>query len=387
MMECLHLIAGLNKASGGPSRSVTALCDALATGGVFVTLATQRPRSERMDNLVLPGNGKVDLRVYDAFNLLRSTLTPGYNQLVSRLVKENNLKLVHSHGLWLQCNRVAASVARRHGIPHIVSPRGMLEPRAFNHRSWKKFPFWHLWQRKALRDASLFCATAQQEADGIRALGFRQPIAVIPNGVDIPELASRATAVAEIKTALFLSRIHPIKGLLELVEVWSQVRPVGWRCVIAGPDEEGHEAVIKRAVQQAGLTEQFEFVGPVYGERKATLMQSADLFVLPTHSENFGIAIAEALACGVPVITSKGAPWECLTTHKCGWWVDRGVGPLEIALREACALPREVLQNMGSRGRVLMEREFSWQSVAESMKAVYAWVQNGGTAPDCVRFD
>ena len=387
MIECLQIIANVNLSGGGPSRSVTSLCDALAASGISLSLASQKTSHENNDDLLLPVDKRVGVQTYDAYKLARTIFTPSYDRLISSLVQQKNISLIHSHGLWLQCNRVAAGVSRRQLIPHIVSPRGMLEPWAFNYRYWKKFPFWHLWQRQALLDASLFCATADQEADSIRALGFNQPIAVIPNGVDIPELAKSTSPVAETKTALFLSRIHPKKGVKELVDAWSRVRPVGWKCVIAGPDEEGHESVIKQAVLNAGLENQFEFVGPVYGEAKAGLMNSADLFILPTYTENFGIAIAEALAYGIPVITTKGAPWECLVSNNCGWWVDIGVDSLEAAMREAFVLSRETLSDMGKRGRVLMESEYSWQSVAQSMKAVYEWVLGGGTPPDCVRLD
>lgn len=387
MTECLQIIANLNLSGGGPSRSVTSLCDALAASGLSISLASQKSMHENNDDLLLPHDQRVDVLTCDAYKLLRTIFTPFYDRHISYLVEQKNINLIHSHGIWLQCNRVAASVSRKQNIPHIVSPRGMLEPWAFNYRYWKKFPFWHMWQHQALLDASLFCATASQEADSIRALGFHQPIAVIPNGVDIPELPEKDCAVVETKTALFLSRIHPKKGVKELVDAWSRVRPDGWRCVIAGPDEEGHESVIKQAVLNAGLEKQFEFVGPVYGEGKASLMNSADLFILPTYTENFGIAIAEALAYGIPVITTKGAPWECLVSNNCGWWVDIGVDPLEGAMREAFTLSRETLSDMGRRGRVLMEREYSWQSAAQSMKTVYEWVLCGGTVPDCVRLD
>jgi glycosyltransferase involved in cell wall biosynthesis len=186
------------------------------------------------------------------------------------------------------------------------------------------------------------------------------------------------------RRALFLSRIHPKKGLLNLIEAWRQVRPRGWRLLIAGPDESNHLSSVQEAVRQAGLTATVTFVGPVYGQQKLDLFNSADLFILPTFSENFGIAVPEALASAVPVITTKGAPWGCLETHDCGWWVDIGVPPLARALSEATQCSESELRQMGLRGRQLVSREYSLARIGQQMQAVYQWVLGGGARPNCV---
>jgi len=185
-------------------------------------------------------------------------------------------------------------------------------------------------------------------------------------------------------TALFLSRIHPVKGLLNLVAAWDRLRPAGWRMVICGPDEGGHLEQVKRTVAKVGLSSAFEFKPAVYGLEKNALCASADLFVLPSFSENFGLVIAEALACGVPVITTKGTPWEELHTRQCGWWIDIGVEPLVAALREAMALSDEQRKVMGQRGRRLVEENYSWPKIGADMKAVYEWVLRSGPRPDCI---
>lgn len=177
---------------------------------------------------------------------------------------------------------------------------------------------------------------------------------------------------------LFLGRIHPVRGLLELVEAWRIARPEGWKMIIAGPDEGGHQQIVEAAIHQAGLQDDFEFTGSVYGDEKKALYRSADIFVLPTFSENFGLVVAEALACGVPVITTKGAPWQGLQTHRCGWWIDIGVEPLVAALREAMNLPPDTLREMGQRGRAYVEQNFGWPGIAQQMLSVYRWVLGVG---------
>jgi glycosyltransferase involved in cell wall biosynthesis len=279
-------------------------------------------------------------------------------------------------------------VARELGLPFIVSAHGTLEPWAWRHHSWKKRPAWWLWVHRDLRSAVVLRATARQEVEAMRTLGLRNPIALIPNGVDLPPASQKAGIRGQkpgVRSALFVSRIHPKKGLLNLVVAWSQVRPAGWRAVVCGPDECGHTQEVKQAVAEAGLSGVFDFMSPVYDAEKDALYASADLFVLPTFSENFGLVIAEALAAGVPVVTTKGTPWEELHTHQCGWWIDIGVEPLVAALREAVALSDEQRRNMGQRGRRLVEENYGWPKIGRDMKAVYGWVLGKEPMPECVQ--
>src|SRR5262249_35021942 len=163
----------------------------------------------------------------------------------------------------------------------------------------------------------------------------RQPLAVIPNGVDLPATLPSARTGGGTRRALLLSRIHPQKGLVNLVNAWARVRPARWALVIAGPDDGGHQSRIEAPAARAGIGDRVEFAGSIEDARKWDMYASADLFVLPTHNENFGIAIAEALAAAVPVITTKAAPWPGIVRHRCGWWVDLGVDALAAALAEA----------------------------------------------------
>ncbi len=253
-------------------------------------------------------------------------------------------------------------------------------------KAWKKHPAWLLYVKKDLCSVSLFHATAIQEAENIRKLGLRQPIAFIPNGVDLPSLIIPHLVKSQQRTLLFLSRIHPTKGLLGLVNAWHRVRPTGWRVVVAGPNEDNHQQVVEKAIRRAGLEKDFAFVGLVEGTAKEQLYLQADLFVLPSFSENFGIVVAEALAYGVPVITTKGTPWQDLITYRCGWWIEVGAEPLAAALREAVCLDDRERQAMGLRGRQYVQR-FSWPQLAEQMLATYRWMVYGDVKPDCVMVD
>ena len=297
---------------------------------------------------------------------------------------------VHDHGIWLPSNHYVAAVARKYDIPLVIHPRGMLESWALQDRGWKKQIALRLYQQRNLERAVLFFATAQQEAESIRRLGLKQPIAVIPNGVEVTLSHSGDRGLLRVgmgdRIVLFLSRIHPKKGLINVIEAWGQLRPAGWRLWLAGPDEDGHLAEILRKVRALGLESTVEYVGEVEGDAKKSLFKEAELFVLPSFSENFGVVVAEALAHGLPVITTRGTPWDGLTRHGCGWWIDLTVDALSETLRQATSMDKAALSTMGEKGRVYA-REFDWSNIARQTIDVYSWILGQGAKPDYVLTD
>jgi glycosyltransferase involved in cell wall biosynthesis len=230
--------------------------------------------------------------------------------------------------------------------------------------------------------ARCFHATSDAEAQDIRALGFDQPVAVVPNGIDVPH---RGSPQERTKSILFLGRVHPVKGVPLLLKAWAAVEHdfPAWTLRIAGSDAgyygvSGHLSEVKTLAKQLGLA-RVDFAGEVLGDNKRSLLQSASVFVLPTKGENFGIAVAEALAHGMPAIVTKGAPWQGLEENRAGWWIDFGVDALVHALRQAIRTPPDELAAMGTRGRVWMIRDFSWEVIGQKMAETYRWL--GGNSP------
>lgn len=382
MPTVLHSTPAMGPSYGGPFQSVRRLAQAQMAAGweVRVRMPWSAEAWQHRDDW-LP----VDCEV-------RGRQLPGgldWSPALARDIPHFEGDLLHTHGLWTHASWVARAWKRGHpGRLHVASPRGMLEPWALEHHGWKKRPVWWLVERFNLQSAALLHATSTTEADNLRRLGLAPPIAVVPNGVDVPELSPLDTTTLQPpreRTALFLSRLHPKKGLPLLIEAWHKARPTGWRLVIAGPDEGGHRREIEEQIHQCGLTPVIQCVGPLNQEERSRAFAESELLVLPTHSENFGMAVAEALAHGVPVITTHGAPWELLQTGRCGWWVPVSIPALAQALAAATALPSEELRTMGARGRHLMREHFSWSAVANQLLECYQWLLSGGPPPAWVR--
>ena len=246
-----------------------------------------------------------------------------------------------------------------------------------------------LWpvQRLAISRADLLHATAKSEVDDIRRAGYQGPVALIPNGVQIPQLIGEVNGPRR-KQVLFLSRIHPKKGIENLLRVWSSIEQnhAEWHLVITGVGAPEYEARLKEMSHSLRVP-RVRWTGPMYGAEKTKLYQESSLFVLPSYSENFGMVVAEALANGCPAIVSRGAPWAALEPEGCGWWVDNSVPTLAAALDAAMQLPHDQLAAMGLRGRAWMERDFGWNAIGKKMDAAYRWLLNGGERPAWVRTD
>jgi glycosyltransferase involved in cell wall biosynthesis len=391
-MRVCHVVASINRDIGGPAISVPRLASALAARGVESHLATL-DYPEHGPQTQVPGATLTSLPT-TTLNRLGRGWSPAFHHALTALARQG-LDVLHNHGLWMFPNHYARQVAVTAGVPLVISPRGMVEQWSLGRSRWKKWLVWHAYEKANLAHAAMFHATSHEEAASIRALGLRQPIAMIPNGIEIPEASAFGDrALLERKFPelrgrrwlLFLSRLHPKKGILELLRVWQRLHAQfsDWHLVLAGPDLDGYTATIRAAVNDLRLTARVTLTGMLAGELKDAAWAGAELFVLPTYSENFGLSVAEALAHGCPALTTHGAPWRGLTEQSCGWWIEMAESELATALATALQTPAEERRAMGVRGRDWMRRDFSWAGIAERMEACYAHLLGQGPRPDCV---
>lgn len=337
--------------------------------------------------------------------------------------------LLYAATLWKYPSWAALQWAERNGKPMMAAPHGSLDAWALRNAAWKKRIAAALFKNRQLRKATCLRALCQSEADAFRAYGLTQPIAIIPNGVEIPEeskgerlrngckaTAGPAKAKGENdgrKTLLFLGRIHPKKGLPNLIRALKKAldaRPstldsCKWQLVIAGWDQGGHEAELMQLCQELGLsfshkmhkehkaeaTSAFSlqfsvfFHGPAFGKEKEDLLRRADAFILPSFSEGLPMSVLEAWSYRLPVVMTP----ECNLPE--GFSADAAIRietsgeSIAEGLRTLFSMNEADLISMGDKGRELVKARFTWQTVAALMREVYDWMLGGGSAPGCVR--
>ena len=351
-MKILHVLRGLERTSG-ISAFLVENADRQACAGHDVALLYERIFEYRPIDKVRVSQGKSPFGI-------------GFKPDV-----------VHVHAVWSIFSILAMFWCILKRTPFVVSPHGCLMPRVFKKGWLKKEFFYHIFVRPLMMKAFAIHVTAKLEAEAIKKLGFRRSVVIIPLGVEVVDF-EKVKKVSSMRTMLFVGRIGEEKGLVNLVRAWRQVDHAGWQLVIAGPDWKGYKDVLDKEIEQLSLVGDVLFPGSVVGEAKDKLYRNADCFVLPSPMENFSAVVLEALAHGLPVIATKGTPWEELEVCGCGWWIDQGVTPLADALRTVLQKSADELIEMGRRGVQLTKSKYSWDIVADRTIDLYKRAVDAG---------
>lgn len=296
-----------------------------------------------------------------------------WERAVREVLDGCNPDVVHINCCWTPDCAMVQKLAQQCGYKVVLSPHGMLEPWIIHrHYYTRKLPALWLYQKEAVRKADCLHATAESERENLLKLGYNAHVKVVGLGIDAESIVLKQSW-KRTKQVLFLSRVHVKKGIHYLVEAVGVLREQlqGYKILVAGEGEPAYVDSLRQMIADRGLQDMIQLIGGVYGDEKWELFRSADFFVLPTHSENFGLAIAEALASGTPVITTVGTPWSDLNSSQAGEWIEIGTQPLVEALKRFLALPEEELERMGRNGRKLIETKYSAEVMAEKMMDVY----------------
>lgn len=386
-MTILHIVSSVSRNAGGPARSVQGLVAAQCAAGIDAWLMT------------LKDLGDPWVTGIKNYRCAKCPGARGVRAAVEKVIDECKPDLVEVHSLWQTNLHQAVVAARAKGVPYVLTPRGCLDVWSLQQKWLKKKLALMTYQGRDLRHAVAVHTTSDEESRQVRRLGYDCPLLQFPNGVNLPDELPAKTRAGSRRRMLFLSRMHPKKGVMELVEAWASLKQSTsrqidqWACelvyTMGSDDERAYEAKVKQRVLDLGMTHvdaascrvgcdedvasaDFVFTGPLDDRAKWAAYRRADCFVLPTHTENFGIVIAEALYAELPVITTKGAPWQELEKTGSGWWIDLSVKSLAEALNGAMDLPNGDLREMGRRGKELVVSRYSWNQIAQGMKSAYA---------------
>jgi glycosyltransferase involved in cell wall biosynthesis len=375
-VKVLHVIPTVAARHGGPSVAIRAMTRALAAQGAEVTVATTDADGVR-SRLPLPRDGRV-VEAGVTYRYFPRTL-PGFWYfswpLTRWLWREvSSFDVVHVHALFSYPSIPACRLACRAGVPYVLRPLGTLDPWSLGHRGWKKRPYYALIERTHVARANAIHVTSESERAAVAALGFGALARNIPLGVDVSDAAVRARRDTNVVRLLFLSRLHPKKGIPLLLEAVSLRLAAGERLelMIAGSGAPEYEDELRALAGRLGVAHVVRFVGHVEGEAKRALLADADLFVLPSKQENFGIAVAEALAAGLPVIVSDQVGIaDDVRAARAGLVVPLTADALATAIGELGAdAPRRV--EMSASALRLARDSYSWERTAAGILALYA---------------
>lgn len=294
--------------------------------------------------------------------------------------------LYHIQGLWQYLGHGVATYARSKDKPYVITLRGMMYPQALAHSAFIKKLSLALYQRRDLECAACVQATCEQEMEYYRDLGFKNPVAVLPNPIVIEGVVDRSIPKKDIFRIGYLGRIHPRKRIERLIYALDFLRDklVDTELVIIGADDKQYEQFLHKEVERLKLNDIVHFTGFLTGKEKDEAIMSLSYLVVPSDFENFGNIVTEALVRGVPVIASKGMPWKDLEDYHCGWWIDNDQDTINHAIMMAYNTSEEDRIQMGMNGKKLMRDKYSVEVLGGKMKQLYEWILNGGEKPDFV---
>ena len=365
-MKFLQTIANLGIHSGGTTTCIYDLLLAMHHINDNVDLMTLHTSD-------IVGHGENWIKA-----LSNDVITPyEYSRNVKCFLKHSNYDLYHTNGMWLYCNHATCCIARKKNKPYIITPHGMLYPQALARSAWKKKLMLTIGGiNKDLRLADCIHCTCLEEMKHYRDLGYKNPVAVIPNPVPVPSFIDELTSERKIKRIGFLGRLHPRKNVEALLDAWillgTKVKDA--QLVIMGKGDFAYEKILKEKVKQSGIMN-VEFAGFVNGREKFERLASLTALCVPSDFENFGMIVTEALSVGTPVIASLGTPWQELNTEHCGYWVANDIKTLAETIEQVLSLPEDEIRCIGENGKKLVREKYQDIQVAKKMIELYDWFQ------------
>jgi glycosyltransferase involved in cell wall biosynthesis len=375
---------------GGPPRSVLGLCQALARAGSDIQVLTTDANGDRELAPEIIARGEFEGVAVRYLPRAWPRVYFGARGVTAAVDRLAGLDVAHLHGCWNVFNWLAARACRRHGVPYVVSPRGMLNAWSFEHSGLKKWIAYWLVERPTLRGASFLHATSEDERREVEALGLATPIAVIPNGVDrvdarpdprdVSTFRARYGFTAGDVVVLYLGRLHPKKrvDLLADAVVAARAGAPSVKLLVAGSGDRRHEDALRARFKAQIADGTIVFAGRLEGDDRRLALAAADVFGLTSESENFGLAVGEAMAASLPVIVSRHCPWPQIEQWDAGFWLPNDVVAIAGAI-ETLASDPALRRRLGENGRCGARTYLDWDGIARDVLEMYQRVVTART--------
>lgn len=395
-MKILHVIPSVAPIRGGTSRAVLEMVKSLRHQGIEAEIATTNDNGAGI--LEIPLGQKITYADVPIWFFPRFSPPVGalrefafsYSLTHWLWQYSGNYDLIHVHAIFSYASTIGMAIARQQKRPYLVSPHGLLNHWSLQQQGLKKRIYLELIERHNLSSSKAIHFTAIAEAQETNALNITSRAVVVPLGVDLPLLIPKAREQLRQKLRLldnqlillFLGRIHPKKGLELLISALSSLKKNNQFCLlIAGKGEPQYEQEIHQLIEKSHLSECIQWLRFVDGLEKDLVLQGADLFILTSYSENFGIAVLESLAAGVPVLISdQVALADVVCQHQLGFVTELKVHAIATTIEYCLTHPRE-LQKIGDRARQLILENYTWEKVAARLGQVYTAIVQGQPLP------
>ena len=386
-MNIAYTTACLTRNAGGLFSTQTAIINALSKiEGVNVSIIGGKDIYYNADINSYP-SGHVFPYDISRVPLLKQL---GYSREIQTRLYKLTPDIINIQGIWMYHSKASFDYSVKNPMTKtIIQPHGMLDKWALNRSAWKKRIVGYWYEYENLKNADCLLALCESEYESIRALGLRNPVAIIPNGIDLPETKLKRSEKNK-KVLLFIGRIHPKKGLRELIEGLKKVKRDSsdffnkWSVRIAGWDQNGTLEELRNSVVQYDLDDDVHFIGPIFGDEKAKELSNADAFILPSFSEGLPMTILEAWSYKLPVLMTN----ECNIPEGfdmgAAFRITTDSDDIASKLQQLNSCDERLLIEMGQNGFNLVSDRFTWNNVAKDTMVLYKWLCGETSRPGFV---